>query len=354
MIAEQERKIAVAETRIKELELAIDTIKKEGALKLQNFARDIAEKLSEAEKAERNAHLLLKAQRASAVSRYDSLLSQIGQGLDTAENLFTVNSRLLSSSAVREREAKFAAKFHAFIQEELGKISIGRAPVAGVNTQEMNRCGFFTLADFDGYSGDGSLRNKNGHFRKVSGIGSVRGRELFEWRKATIESLRGRVPAVERDAINQAVDADIRKERARLELIRDRARSEAANAKSRAKADHQRTLIQAARNEEDAKSFAKATKANIISDDTIFRRKIAELEASELALLTRELGFLQSVVNPGRYLIKAERAKMHAESTKLSREVTSSHEKVEAATHEIERFAQINHATFIRFILEVL
>jgi hypothetical protein len=73
-------------------------------------------------------------------------------------------------------------------------------------------------------------------------------------------------------------------------------------------------------------------------------------EATETEPFMRELWSLQSVVNPARHLIKAERIKMQEETLELSREEVKAHEKVEAAKHEAARYAAITHSRLIKHV----
>ncbi|MBL9116994.1 MAG: hypothetical protein JNJ83_18450 [Verrucomicrobiaceae bacterium] len=335
-IADHERKIADSEAKMKKLEAAIDAIKKRTTERLQSFAYDQSEKRSRAEKAERDAISQASAKKTSAKTNYDSQLRQIEQDRSSAEARFTTQANLLTSQAERDREAKFAAKFDAFIQAEMGKITMMQP--------------FGTLANFLGHAYGGYLRHKDGRLHKIYGIGPVKGERLDAWRKHKIEEIRRRIPAAERDAINRAIDAETRNERQRLESIRDQARAKADNAKLNAKAEHDRIVAEAMRAENEAKQRAKVTIESLSGEHVAFKAKLATEEAIESEPLSRELWSLQSVVNPARHLIKAERMKMQAESLELSRHASKARENVEAAKREVARYAAISHLGFFKHV----
>jgi hypothetical protein len=312
----------------------------------------MTEKLSRAAKAEHEAVSQGNAKRNSAKTRYDTLLRQIDQELNSAESSFTTQVYSLSSHAERDREAKFAIKFDSFVQSELLKISIGMNPVAGVNTYELNRRGFHTLADFTACGGDGSLKNKSGRYLKVRGIGWVRGSDLVAWRKRMIERIRFQIPAAERDAINHAVEAETRQERERLESIRDQARTKAASAKIHAKAKYDQKLAEVDRDEIDAKNRAKKMLDALVAEETVFKTKISSDESAELVPLTRELWSLQSLVHPALHFIKTERAKMQAETLGLRHGADMAHKTLDAAKGEVARYAAITHIGLIKHLFK--
>jgi hypothetical protein len=335
-IADHERKIVDSEAKMKKLEGAIDAIKKRTAERLQSFAHAQSDKRSRAEKTERDAVSQASAKRNSAQTSYDSQISQIEQELRSAEARFTTQASLLSSQAEREREAKFSAKFDAFIQAEMSKIPMMEP--------------FGTLANFLGHSYDGYLRHKNGRLHKIYGIGPVKGARLDSWRKYEIEKIRRRIPAAERDAINQAIDAETRNEFLRLQAVRDQARVKADNAKVNAKAEYDRIIAEAFRAENEAKQRAKVIVESLPAEQGIFKTKVAADEVAESEPLTRELWALQSVVNPARHVIKAEQVKMQTETVELTRQVAKAQEEVAASKREIERYAGITHIGLIKHV----
>ncbi|MBK8094505.1 MAG: hypothetical protein IPK32_21720 [Verrucomicrobiaceae bacterium] len=348
-ITDHERKIADSEAKMKKLEEALDAIKKRMADRLQSFAHDQSEKRSRAEKTEREAISQASAKRASAKTSYDSQLRQIEQDRSSAEARFTTQANLLSSQAEQDREAKFAAKFDAFIQAEMAKVEMWKVTVSGASSYELAKFGFHTLADFIGV-GYECLKHRDGKSYKIRGIGYVRAQQMEVLRKRMIEKIRLKIPAAERDAINQAIDAETRNERQRLESIRDQVRAKTDNAKLNAKAEHDRTVAEAMRAENEAKQRAKVMFESLSAEHGTFKAKVASEEAAESEPLTRELWSLQSVVNPARHLIKGERIKMQAESLELSRQAAKTREKLEAAKHEVARYAAITHAGLIKHI----
>jgi hypothetical protein len=331
-IADHERKIADSEAKMKKLEATIDAIKKRTAERLQSFEHVQSEKRSSAEKTQRDVVSQASAKRASAKTSYDSHLRQIEQDRSSAEALFTTQASSLSSQAQRKREAKF----DAIIQAEMIKIPM-RQP-------------FGTLANFLGHVHDGYLRHKDGRLHKIFGIGPVKGARLDAWRKQEIEKIRRRIPAAEREAINRTIEAETRNELQRLESVRDQARSKADNAKVNAKAEHDRIVAEALRTESEAKQRAKVTIESLSAEQRTFKSKVAAEEAAESEPNTRELWSLQSVVNPARHLINAERIKMQTESIELRQQAAKTREKVQAAEQEVARYAAITHTGLIKHI----
>ena len=347
-IEDQEQKISASEAKMKKLEAAIDVIKKRAIERLQSFARDQDAKRSKAEKAERDTISQENAKKSSAKTNYDSRLRQIEQDLSSAEALFTAQAGLLSIQATQDRDARFSAKFEAFIQAEMAKIEIWKNTVSGVSTYELNRCGFHTLADFLGHSYGGYLRHRDGRNYKVRGIGSVRGEQMDDWRKRMIENIRRKIPSAERDAINRAIDAETHRERQRLEAIRDQARAKANGARLNAKTDYDRTIAEASRAENNAKQTAKVAMESLPAEYGVFKSKVAVEEAAEAEPFIRELWSLQSVVNPARHLIKTERARMQAGSLDLSRNAAAAKEKLDLAKQKVARYAAITHAGLLK------
>lgn len=350
IIAEHEQKIADSEAKMKELEAAIDAIKKITAERLQSFAHDQAEKRSRAEKTEQDAIVQSNAKRVSAKTNYDSQLRQIEQELNSVNTRHATSVKTLLSQAELDRDAKFSAKFDAFVQTEMTKIEIWRNTVSGVSSYELNRCGFYTLADFVGLEYGEYLRHKDGKSYKVRQIGWVRAQEMDKWRKRMIESIRLKIPATERDAINQAIDNETRRELQRLESIREQARAKADNSKRDTKAEHDRIVAEALRVENEAIKTSKAMVESFSAEHGNFKSKVAAEEATESEPLTRELWSLQSVVNPARHLIKAERMKMQTESLESNKQMINTHEKLEATRREVERYGAITHIGLIKHI----
>ena len=349
IIADHEQKIADSEAKMKELEAAIDAFKKRTGERLQSFAHDQAEKRSRAEKAEQDAISQTNAKKASAKSNYDSQVRQIEQERSSAEARFTTQCDLLSSQAERDREVRFTAKFDAFMQAEMTKVEMWRVTVSGASSYELGKCGFHTLADFVGV-GYECLKHRDGKSYKVRSIGYVRAQQMEVFRKEMVAKIRLKIPTTERDIINQAIDAETRLERKKLESIRDQARAKADNTKLNAKFEHDKTVAEALRAENEAKQRAKVMIESLSAEHGTFKSKVAAEDAAESEPLTRELWSLQSVVNPARHLIKAERTKMQAETLELSREAIKAHEKVEAAKHETARYAAITHFGLIKHV----
>lgn len=348
-ITDHERKIADSEGKMKKLEVAIEAIKKRMAERLQSFAHDQAEKRSRAEKAERDAVSQANAKRASAKTNYDSQLRQIEQERSSAEARFTTQASSLSSQAERDREARFAAKFDAFIQAEMAKVQMWNVTVSGASSYELAKFGFHTLADFVGV-GFECLKHRDGKSYKIRGVGYVRAQQMEALRKRKIESIRLKIPAAERDAINQMIEAETRSELLKLQAIRDQARAKADNAKVNAKAEHDRIVAEALRAENEAKQRAKVMIESLSAEHGTFKTKVAVEETAESEPLTRELWSLQSVVNPARHLIKAETVRMQKESLELSRQAAKAREKLEAAKLEVARYAAITHTGLMKHV----
>ena len=133
-----------------------------------------------------------------------------------------------------------------------------------------------------------------------------------------------------------------------LASIRDLARSKASEAKLRAKAVCDRSTKEAVDIENTAKQSAKVILASLPAESAAFQAKIALEDAADSGPLTHELWSLQSVVNPARHLIKAERAKMWLKSDQLRRKVDKAREELESAKVEAARYAAITHAGLVR------
>lgn len=349
-IADYEQKISGSEVKMEELEAAIDAIKKRAVDRLQEFAHDQAEKRRLAEKIEQDAIAQSNAKRVSANANYDLQLRQIEHELNSADTRHAASVKALLSQAELDRDAKFSAKFDSFVQTEMTKVEIWKNTVSGVSSYELNRCGFYTLADFVGLEYGEYLRHKDGKSYKVRQIGWVRAQQMDKWRKKMIENIRLKIPATDRDAINKAIDIETQRELQRLESIRDQARDNAANAKIKANVEHDRTIAEALRVENEAKQRARVTIESISAEHSASRSKSVEKETAEMEPLTRELWSLQSVVNPARHLIKTEQTKMRAETSEFIRDAAKAHEKVEAVKHEASRYAAITHFGLIKHV----
>ena len=211
-IENHEGKIVDSEVKMKSLETNIGAIKKRATGRLQSFERDQTERRVNAEKAARDAVSQANAQKIAAQASYDSQIRQIEQGQSLTEARFASDVNWLASVAERDREAKFAAKFNAFIQAEMTKVEMSTVTVSGASLYDLQKFGFHTLADFVGV-GYERLKHKNGNSYKIRGIGYVRAQQMEVYRKNMIEKIRLKIPAAERVAINQAIEDEIRNER---------------------------------------------------------------------------------------------------------------------------------------------
>lgn len=336
IITDHEQKIVESESKVKALEVAIEAIKKRSADRLRSSANDIAEKRNRSEKAERDALSNLHTKKASAKVEHESNLREIEQELKSAETRFTTQVNLLSIQANRDREAKFAVKFDAYIQGEMQKIRMMMP--------------FGSLDNFLGHAYGGYLRHKDGRLHKIYGIGPVKGAGLDAWRKRKIEEIRLKIPSAEREAINRVVEIEMQIERQRLETTRNQARTKAANTKAHEKAQYERTLTDVLKAESEAKQRARLIAESLSAESTTFKTKVSAEEATESLPLTRELWTLESVVNPARHLIRSQKAKMYSETLEVSRQAAKAREKLDAAREEAMRYVSITYAGFVSHV----
>lgn len=349
-IADHERDIANSEACIQKIETAINSAKKRAAELQRSLVRDQLDKRANIEKIEKDALKTLVKKKDDAKANYEAKLRDIDSELSSTETRFANQISILKSQTERDREAKFTAKFDSFVQGELAKISIAKNPVAGVSTYALNYAGFQNLADFTSCGVDGSLKHKSGRYIKVRGIGWVRANELVSWRKRMIERISYQIPAFERNAINNAVDAEATRERLRLESIRDQGRSKCTNNKLLAKIENEKILLEAEKEAEASKRRAKAALNALFSEEITRKKQISDDENAECEPLMRELWSLQSVVNPARHLIKSERIKMEKDSFDLSNNLAKANQDLDIAKQEFSRYASITRGNFMAHI----